>query len=145
MKIFKSFSFLGILAMIILMAACVPDPETKEIYGTFAGSATQVITKLSTSEEISNVTQSATLTITKSQNKMNVMIDGENSYLTELTGLPALDVSGDKNYRDSYKSEDGSAEVTILSPDFDNVTCTVVLIEEEDDVAMELSFKGKRM
>ncbi len=141
MKTLKSFNFLGIIAIILFTTSC-REPKLKQIYGSFVGEVTRIDTQLSTSEQVYTVIESAILTLAKTKDGMNVEISGEK--LTQEFLLLDPEVSGTSSYKYTYKTDDGSIVVSIISPDFDNVTLNAIILLEDQDLKVEYSFKGKR-
>ncbi len=145
MKIYNSINFLGVLALIILISfnACGKEAPKKQIYGKFAGEVARIDTRISTSEQTYELTESAILTLTQTHDGMKVVISGEK--ITQEIQLLDPKVSGNKNYQYTYKTDDGSVEVKILSPDFDNVTLTAILLLADIDLKVVYAFKGQRI
>lgn len=135
--------FTVLACITFIMGACGGDdePENKQIYGTYNGTVHYTYTSIATGEVTRDNTLLATLKITQSGGYMNISIDSDKDFSQTFKGLPDLKVSGSSSYSYTYKSEDGNINLSIKSPDFNNITLMLSYVTQ--DILVDVDFEGK--
>ncbi len=136
-------TIIGIVMILstLLLGACSDEPDPKQIYGTYEGSTHALATTISSSEITADYTLASSLSITKSDKGMSILITG-NNFEYEITGLPILNVTGNSNYKYTYK--DDTTEMSISSADYNIISATIIQIDMENDIRYDISFSGRR-